>query len=371
MTAFKFLIPTEIFFGDNCVEKNAGVLAQYGRKCLIITGRRSAKACGALSDVVSALNRAGVRSEIFDRVENNPSVETAEAAGEAARQAGAEFVIGIGGGSPIDTAKAAAVLATNTVSAMDLFKNQFEKPPLPILAIPTTAGTGSEATPYSVLLCHGSQTKRSFGTRQTFPSAAFLDARYIRALPRDATVNTAVDALTHAVEGLLAKRAAPLPDLLALEAIRIFGDALPELMEFKVSPETRTRLLYASLLGGMVIAHSGVTAVHAMGYCYTYFKGIPHGRANGLLFAACLDYNYPVAAHKIEKILGLLGVTNIEALGDMIEKLVGKPPELSEEEIKKYAELTMLQKGSLSNSIRPVSESDAAQLWRKVGQKAR
>lgn len=363
---FKYLIPTAIYFEKHCIENQSEVLASIGQKAMIVSGKYSAKACGALADVTNTLMKHNKEYIIFDEIENNPSVETVERASQIARLNKVDYIIGIGGGSPIDAAKAIAVLTANPeMSGIDLFQNAFTNV-LPIVAIPTTAGTGSEVTPYSVLLRQDIQTKMSFGTAKTFPRYAFLDARYTISLSISSTINTAVDALTHVMEGYLANRSTSITDALALEAVAVFRKSIESLVKNGLSLEDRENLMYVSLLGGMIIAQTGVTLAHGMGYCYTFFKDIPHGKANGLIMKEYLKYLDKVSSNKMEQLLKVLEYSNVKQLIDLFTKLLGSAPQLTQEEVTKYIELTKLQKGSINNTPGLVDEKVIRALWEKI-----
>lgn len=362
---FKFFIGTKVLFGENCIEKHKQELAELGKKAFIVTGGSSAKASGALSDIESVFEELGIAYCIFDRVENNPSIPTVEEGGKLAREFGADMVVGIGGGSPLDASKAIAVLAANDISPLKLYMNKYEKKPLPIIAIPTTAGTGSEVTPYSILTREDMETKMSFGNDDTFPRLAIMDARYTESMPYQVTVNTAVDALSHAVEGYLSKRSTPISDILALEAVGLFGKCTDRLITGNIDFDVREKLLYAAMLGGMVISHTGTTLVHGMGYNLTYFKGIPHGRANGLLMEEYFNFNYSTAGEKIDRLLRLMGTGNIAEFGTMMKKMLGPCQELGADEIEKYAEITMKQRSTGFN-IRNTTKEDIEEIYRKV-----
>ncbi len=362
---FKFYMPTKAYFGTDCIKQNSGELAALGRKALIVTGGRSAIESGALSDICSVLKEQNMEFFIFDRVDNNPSTETVKVCGAEAKKVGADLIIGIGGGSPLDAAKAAAVLATNEMEPLELFTNIFKNKPLPIIAIPTTAGTGSEVTPYSILTRGDLQTKGSFGNDNTFPAIAFLDPRYTESQPPEVTVNTAVDAFSHCMEGYLGKRRTPASDILAKEGISLFGRCLGNLKSGKISYEDREFLLYASMLGGMVISHTGTTIIHGAGYNLTYFKGIPHGKANGYLMAEYLRFNYGYAKDRIDHILELMQLDSLDAFADALTALIGKALRLEEAEIEQYAAKTMTQRSTAAN-IRPVTVTDIADILRKI-----
>lgn len=360
---FQFHIPTAVYFGKGCIAEHSAEFSGLGAKALLVTGRHSARVSGALGGVEEALRREGIEWMQFDGVENNPSLKTVQEAGKTAREFGADFVVGIGGGSAVDAAKAVAVLAAGEVSADDLFANRYAAV-LPIAAVPTTSGTGSEATPYSVLLCPEKETKLSFGSAKTFPRCAFLDPSYTDSLGRESTVNTAVDAFTHLFESYCSKRSTPLSACLALEGLGSFGACLPALLGDSVGERERELLMYASLLGGAAIAQTGVTIAHGMGYCYTYFHGIPHGKANGLLMKPYLAYVSGLLPEKTRTALSVLHMESAAELAGAIEKLVGKAPVLSAGTIEKYTELTLLQKGSIANTAGIVGPEEISAFWK-------
>lgn len=362
---FNFQMPTKVYFGEDCVKKNSKEMSGLGRKALIVTGGRSAKASGALSDICGVLDGLNIEYEIFDKVENNPSLETVKAGGIAAKKANAGFIVGIGGGSPLDASKAVAVLAVNDIEPEQLFSNVFQNKPLPIIAIPTTAGTGSEVTPFSVLTRRKEQEKTSFGTPDTFPVIAFLDPRYTESMPYNVTVDTAVDTLTHCIEGYISKRSTPLTDIFAREGIRLFGQSLACLKSGNISRKDRENLLYMSMLGGMVITHTRTTFIHAAGYYYTIFKDIPHGRANGYFIGEYFRFNYEYAKSKIDDILSLMGMDSIDTLDAEMKSLIGNPPVLRDDEIARYAAASVT-KSNTSYNIRPVSAADLEGIFKRM-----
>lgn len=359
---YSFKMPVNVYQEEECIKKHKEIFEKCGKKAFIVTGKHSAKACGALKDVTDVLEEENIPYEIFDKVENNPSLENVTEASIKAKNFGADFIIGIGGGSPLDASKAISVLAANEMEPLELFKMKFTKA-YPIIAIPTTAGTGSEVTPYSVVLRKDLNTKVSFGNEHTFTKYALLDPKYTASLSRNTTVNTAVDAFTHSLEGYLSNRATPFSDALALEAIEKFGSCFKDLVDGNMTMEIREKLMYVSMLGGIVITNTGVTIVHGMGYCYTYFKEIPHGKANGLLVKTYLDHIYDLKKDKIDKVLRLLNCNSIEELGGYLESLLGKAPKITEEEIDNYTKLTLIQKGSITNTAGNLTEEDIKMLW--------
>ena len=224
--SFQYHMPVRVIAGADCVWENGALFAPFGARALIVTGRSSAKN-GALDDVAAVLRRNGQAFAVYDRVEANPSVATVRECAALARSFGADFIVAAGGGSPMDAAKAVALCARQEVG--DIFTHPIGGDVLPMIHIPTTAGTGSEVTQYSVLTDDAAQTKRSIAAPQLFPRLAFLDGKYMATLPQSVTVNTALDALSHAVEGMLSVRAGAFSDALARESLRLLGGEFPAL----------------------------------------------------------------------------------------------------------------------------------------------
>ncbi|HHV94253.1 MAG TPA: iron-containing alcohol dehydrogenase [Firmicutes bacterium] len=330
-------MPTRVIHGERELVKQAGLLKQLGNRCLLVTGKTSARVSGALDDAVEALKSQGIEYELFDQVENNPSLENVGAGGKAARKFRPDFILGIGGGSPLDASKAVAVLAVNNIEPEELYRNKFDNPPLPIVAVPTTAGTGSEVTPYSVLTHNELETKKSFSVPELFPRIAFLDWRYTEKLPLSITRDTALDALSHLVEGYLSRKAIGTSDFLAERGMKLWAKCLKGLREGALTPEDRDLLLVASTLGGMVIAHTGTTLVHALGYPLTYYHGLPHGRANGLLLGEYLRFSAQYVPERVNDVLAWLGLKDIGEFSRIMGELAGPMVGLTGEEVKQYA----------------------------------
>ena len=200
----RFYVPTDIYVEKDCVKNHAKELLAVGKRALVVTGHSSAKVNGSLNDVTEVLNAGGVAYQIFDEVEENPSTDTVGKGAQIAREFGAEFIIGIGGGSAIDAAKAMAILLVNpSVNADELHKAPSH--PLnhaPVVAVPTTCGTGSEATPVAIITNHKINLKKSIPHR-IFPVLALVDGKYLASAKKQLIVNTAVDALAHMVESIL------------------------------------------------------------------------------------------------------------------------------------------------------------------------
>lgn len=304
---FSFELPTVVRFGRGAVRENAKLLA-LGKRAFVVTGANSGRKSGALGDALCALSAEGVAYEVYEGIGSNPNVSACRTLGQRARAFGADFIVGIGGGSPLDAAKAIAVFAANEIDEQRLFQYGYENGVLPIAAIPTTSGTGSEVTPWSIMTDDTAKTKRSFGGTLTFPRVALLDPTYTEKLPRAITFDTGMDAFQHCFESYLSMRATPATDALCLEALKRFSHCMQPLAEGKLEG-IREELMLISMLGGMAIAQTGTTLMHAMGYPLTYFHDVPHGRANSLVlpaYVAALDAYRP---ERLREALNALGVS--------------------------------------------------------------
>lgn len=362
---YKFYMPTKVMAGQHCIKKNGKELRGLGSKALIVTGKSSGRKSGALQDMIETLTEQAIDYVLFERVENNPTLENVTEAAEVARANQVDLIIGIGGGSPLDAAKAVAVLATNNIPAIQLYDG-YEHHPLPIVAVPTTAGTGSEVTPYSVMTLKNMQSKKGFASEHIFPKLAFLDERYTEMLPLKVTIHTAIDALSHAIEGYLATRRSTAVEYIALESIRLFAESIDPLKQGLLSLEDREKLLRASMLAGIVIAHTGTTIVHSMGYNLTYFKGIPHGHANGLLLAAYLKLNQQVVPERVGLILERLGFSEIDQFAQLMELLLGDEVSLSKAEIEQYVEISSRAAAAIANTPSPMTRIEQTWMFEQI-----
>ncbi len=304
MDTYTFHMPTRILSGAGAVSRLAAECASLGRRPLIVTGRNSARACGLLDRVLAQFPEAAV----FTEVEENPGTAVCDRGGLLCREKKCDFVIALGGGSPMDAAKVIAVLATNDTKAAELFgADKYAATPLPIVAVPTTAGTGSEVTPYSVLTDESQGMKRTVKGASLFPALAVLDPETQVSMPRSVTIATGLDALSQVMEGLVSRNATPPGDVLALDACRLVRRWLPVAVREPGSLEAREAMLRVAMYSGVIIAQSGTTMVHGMGYYYTLRHGLAHGLANGLLLAPMFAFNAREVPGKVAALAAALG----------------------------------------------------------------
>jgi alcohol dehydrogenase class IV len=360
---FKFNNPVDIRFGRNAVKNNPGSLA-LGKNAYIVTGSSSGRRSGALADVEAALNSSGIRYQVFEGIQNNPNVTQCRELGCAARTFGADFVIGIGGGSPLDAAKAVAVFASNPeLETEKLFLNRFDVKPLPIAAIPTTSGTGSEATPWSIMTWDEFRSKKSFGNLATYPRIALLDPSYTDSLPIDFTRYTAMDAFQHCFENFLSIKSNPMTDALNLYALAQFSRCMGPLEKGEASG-IRDELMLISLLGGVTISQTGTTMMHAMGYPLTYYYGAPHGKANSFVLPVYLEETAKYVPEKLNAALNAMNI-GFEELKNYFLRNFPADFKARRDELPLWGELTM-QQGSVKNLPVPVSAAYFVSLYERI-----
>ena len=333
----RFYVPTDIYVEKDCVKNHAKEMLAVGKRALIVTGHSSAKANGSLNDVTEVLNAGGVAYQIFDEVEENPSTDTVGKGAQIARESNADFIIGIGGGSAIDAAKAMAILLVNpSVNADELHKAPSH--PLnhaPVVAVPTTCGTGSEATPVAIITNHKINLKKSIPHR-IFPVLALVDGKYLASAKKQLIVNTAVDALAHMVESILNVHSNMLNRMCPEYGLKLWGECKNALLASEndatkndsgnaapIDASLYEKLMLTSTIAGMSIAMTSTAVPHGMSYDLTLSKGTPHGPAVGYFLAAYVEVCQKKVPADVEKILSLLGLKNIEEFAAMLRKLIG------------------------------------------------
>ena len=360
-----FFNSVKVISGKDCFKNFRGYGA-YGKKAVIVCGKRSARLCGALAHAEEGLSACGVEYVIYDRIEPNPLISTCHEGGRIAREAGADFVVGIGGGSPLDAAKAVAAFATNPDFEPDDILSKARKPALPLLAVNTTAGTGSEVTPYSIMTVPSIENKKSFAGDDIYAKLAFLDPAYTLSLPVDQTYSTAVDALCHAVEGYFMKKANPISDALAEKCIPMLCEGMRRVLAGDTGYETREMLLYASSIAGMVISRTGTGFVHSTGYMLTYYHGLSHGHANAYFLADFVGFMGRENKERAEKIYSLCGVKDSEELWSFLGACPDMPlaPVFDRELADKYAARTINVK-NVGNAVSVITEPELREILRK------
>ncbi len=368
---FNSYMPTQIIDGDNVVIANSDKF-KLGSKCLIVCGKNSARLCGALDDVEVVLKQNGIQYTIFNRIMENPLMSVCYEGGRLASEFGANFIVAIGGGSPIDAAKAIAAFATNTeIEPSELYTAEL-KPSLPIIAIPTTAGTGSEVNPFSVITLDGQNIKKTFKHPNSYPRYAFLDRKYADSLSLDYTVSTALDAFSHCVESYLSPKATIHSLLYAMfgaQQIYTSLKAIEHINKDNAIEELRPwryALMLGSCAGGIAINTTGTGFTHPLGYNLTLYKGVSHGRACGAFMQEYFAYNQRSAdgASLLDKFCATLG-DSPSAVAENIVRWSNVNIKLTDAEISEYIN-NVKDAGNYANSPYVINTQEMISIYKKL-----
>jgi alcohol dehydrogenase class IV len=304
----KFSNPTEIVYGTGSIRQLASLVEkEQAKKVLVITDPGVWQA-GLVQEVETQLHEVGIEYEIFAEVEPNPSVDTVEKAFQQYCALGADMIIAMGGGSAIDVGKAVGVLATNggTITqyeGIDTFTHSIA----PLLAIPTTAGTGSEVTLFTVITDTKRDYKLTVGGRKLAPAYAIVDPALTLTMPRSVTASTGLDALVHAIESYTSLAAYPLSETLALEAIRVISANLRQAVFNGANLAARENMLYGSLVAGMAFNNTRLGNVHAMSHPVSAMFKVAHGVANSILLPHVMEFNVYAVPEKFRSIAEAMG----------------------------------------------------------------
>ena len=361
-----FVLPTRILAGENCVKENAALLRAIGKKPLIVTGKSSAKACGALDDVIAALD--GGEYALFNGIRQNPTVKSCYDGAKLAVAGGCDYILGIGGGSPLDAAKAIAVLAADpAMEERVLFSNLWPKAPLPVVCVGTTAGTGSEVTPVAVLTTAANR-KKSIRHDSIFPRLSFADARYTLALDAAFVKSTAIDAFSHCVESYFNRSSEEASAAFALLGVLRMKEAMKTMAAGGVESlraEQREALTLAALYGGLAISVTGTALCHAMGYFLTEEHALSHGNACGVYLKRFLELSEAASPERAGEFYRLSGWEKEELFCVLDALLDDVKPRVGEEEIASLEERWLNNK-SLNKSLFPLAKEEASALLREL-----
>ncbi len=306
-----FRTPGEVHFGAGAVASVGRIAKTWGERALIITGARSAKTTGALDAVCQSLKAAGVSVVIYDKVGHEPTIRLVEEARALARSEQCDLMIGLGGGSPIDTAKCAAGLFYSPEPVASHFRDGLEPPDraLPWIAVPTTAGAGAEATPNSVLIDEETKIKQSLRSWRWLAKAAIVDPQLTVSCPPTVTAYSGMDAFTQAVESYVSRHATPLTEAISFEAALQVAKALPRAYENGADLEARTAVAWGATMAGIALANARLGAVHGFAHPVGAFYSLPHGMVCAILLPWVIEYNLDVAAPKYARLARALDVT--------------------------------------------------------------
>jgi alcohol dehydrogenase class IV len=311
---FSFTGAKKIIFGNGSLLTLANHIKElHAQNPLVVIDKNLAKT-DLLEKVANVLIPGGIKFTVYDKVEAEPPIELADEGARIAIKNKCDIVVGIGGGSAMDVAKAVAVLATNKGGAVDyLGLNKVPKHGLPKIMIPTTAGTGSEVTFTAVFVRKNLKKKEGMNSPYLYPELALLDPELTLSLPSTPTAQTGLDALCHAIESYTSVNASPVSEMFSLEAIALIAENLRTCVHDGQSIVARERMLLGSLYAGIGLANAGVTAVHSLSYPLGGKYGVGHGLANTMMLPAVMAFNLPSALEKFTDVA--------EAMGECVEGL--------------------------------------------------
>lgn len=377
---YQMRMPGTVYSGQDSLEKLKET-AQGHKKAVIFTdaGIRSA---GLVDRPEKLLRSAGLEVEIVDQLSAEPSCEQAQMAVDAFRKTGADLIVAVGGGSVMDLAKLASICAGEEDTVRKLLEEPMRgKKQIRTVMIPTTAGTGSEATPNSIVAVPEMETKIGIVNPQMIPDVVILDGTMIKNLPFRIAAATGIDALAHAIECYTSKKANPFSDMFALEALKLIHENLIPACEETENVEAKNHMLLAAFYGGAAISASGTTAVHALAYPLGGKYHIAHGISNAIMLLPVMRFNEPACREEFSRIHDALGENPgraveeksawvLEWLEDIVKRL-DIPSDLSgfgvkTEDLEELAASGMEVQRLLSNNRREVTLEDARRLYRQV-----
>ena len=307
----RFILNETSFFGPGARQELPEAIRRLGKSKPLIVTDKGLLQFGVAAMVTDVLDKAGIPYTIFSDVKPNPTVSNVNAGIKAFKEAGADMLVAIGGGSSIDTAKAVGIVVANPEFA-DIVSLEGCAPTkhksVPIIALPTTAGTAAETTINYVIIDEQKQKKMVCVDPNDIPAVAIIDAELMYSLPAGLTAATGMDALTHAIEGYITKAAWELSDMFEIEAIRMISRHLPVAVSDPRNPEGRNGMAVAQYVAGMAFSNVGLGLVHGMAHPLGSLFDIPHGVANAVLLPTVMEFNKPCCVEKYGKIAEAMGV---------------------------------------------------------------
>jgi alcohol dehydrogenase class IV len=349
MENWNYHLPTKIIFGINSLKKIKEIVDEYSsKKILLVTGRSSMKKLGVTDRIKELLNDYEI--VVFDEIEPNPSVETVEKGLKFCGEHDFQMVIGLGGGSAMDAAKAIAILKNNKGDVIDYLdkKKTIKKRGLPFIAICTTSGTASEITRYSVITDTKKRIKKVLYHDFMHPDVAIIDPDLTKTMPKNVTASTGMDALAHSVESYWSIKAQPITEMFALKSIELVYKNLVKACDNLDDMESRINMSKASLFAGLAFDYTGTNVLHSLSYPFTSSFDIPHGHACALTMTEFMKFNQDVVEEKISNISRITGVESIEQGIQNVQKMLedtGLPMRLSKLGIKEKDVDTIIEDG--------------------------
>lgn len=381
MIKYNLQMPQNVYSGENALENIKTIVKGY-KKIAVFTDK-GIQSTGLLDKIIDILNETGVENFIFNELTPEPTCDQVQLVIDEFKLVGADFIVAVGGGSVMDTAKLASICVTDEYGVRDLLDNpSMGRKTTKTLAIPTTAGTGSEATPNSIVSVPEKELKVGIVNGEMIPDYVILDAQMIKNLPVKIAAATGVDALAHAIECFTSKKATPFSNMFALESLDLIMNNIEEACLNKDAMEAKNNMLLAAFYAGVAISASGTTAVHALSYPLGGKYHIPHGVSNAMLLVPVMKFNEPVCRELLEKAYDRVeknpiaktqeekSAWIINRLDEIVRKLE-IPTSLKEygvkdEDLEILVESGMNVKRLLVNNMRELTKEDARKLYLEI-----
>jgi alcohol dehydrogenase class IV len=372
MENWKSYMPTRIRFGWGSFHEIRQVVDELkGKRIFLVTGRNFAKKYGLLDKLSNYLK--GLNLVVFAEVEENPSIETVDRGAEQCRKSQCDLIISLGGGSSLDAGKAISMLQRNPGSIREYLDQErtCQTKGLPIITIPTTSGTGSEVTPFSVITHKAKKAKPAIAPPQNFPDFALVDPELTMTMSFEVASSTGLDALCQAVEGFWSTQGNPLTRSLAFQAIKLAMENL-ESACLKKDKESVVNMALASHLTGIEMSNIGNTSIHPLSYPITLDYGVSHGFACAIFLPATIRFNSPAIKDRFRDLLRILNLSSVEAFADKVDSLMEKlkaPRRLSELGVKEKDFPGIAKRGmgrSTAWNPRPMAEEDIIQICKTI-----
>ncbi len=375
MKAFRHYVATPVYFGENVVRDNKQLFATYGKRAFIVTdefldGCRNY----ALEDVTAVLDELGIPYAVNDKTEDNPPVESCAAIAAEARKFKPDFIIGIGGGSALDTAKVVDYLLTQSedvdvydvlFSGAPFYEHVYQELQLPLVGIPTTAGTGSEVTGGAVLTRCDMDNKDT-ARHKLYCTVAFLDARYIRESPKFLIHTGAMDALAHGVETYINVKSNPLNRAIAAVGMQMFAEYKDNMLNDCLTDEDYEKMLLTSNVMGQAFMQAGTCLPHGLGYPLSHHKGVNHGLSCSMTLGEWLRGFKDQSI--VEPVVKLCGFSSTDEMADYINEILSRDVDISVtgEEIDAWAEQFCANPDRLSRNPEPIGLEDIKGIYRRA-----
>lgn len=319
----EFITPGKIIYGDNALTNSADSIACFGKKAFVVAGRHLLKS-GEIKRLTDILENKNIDYIIYDNITGEPTDLMINEGVRLYKENKCDFLIGIGGGSPIDSMKAIALLSENGGKCSDYMGGVPECKLPPMVAVPTTAGTGSEATVSTIITDTDTRTKMLIKGAALMPDVSIIDAIFTYSCPANVTAATGLDALTHAIEAYTSRRAGMLTDIAAESAVKRIFKYLPKAYRDGSNEIARKEMAIAALEAGIAICNSSVTIVHGMSRPIGALFHVPHGLSNAMLLPTCLKFAVSGAYDKFAELgraVGITGLNDIETANRFIEEV--------------------------------------------------